>query len=252
MAETQQLAVPAESGKLVAQGQELIASARSLEVLDAAGFEFAAAVAQRLRGALARAKEVLDPFVRTADQAHKAAVAHRAAVLAPYQEAQRIVDQKAEAWEREQRRIADEAAAAVRREQERLEREARERAEAEQRRLLREAETLRLEEAATLADAGDHEAAERLLEEPVEAPVVAPEPVFVAAPPAAAQPPHVSGYGFRTVWDIVVEDPALVPEEYKVVDEAKVKRVVNAMQGKISIPGIKVCPPRRVAAGRAR
>src|SRR3990167_3828538 len=150
MAETQQIALSAEFRKLVAQGQEMVASARSLEILDAAGFEFAAAVAQRLRGAFARAKATLDPFVRTADQAHKDAVAHRAAVLAPYQEAQRIVDQKAEAWEREQRRIADEAAAAARREQERLEREARERAEAGQRGLLREAETLRLEEAATL------------------------------------------------------------------------------------------------------
>jgi len=251
MAETQQLAVPAESGKLVAQGQELIASARSLEVLDAAGFEFAAAVAQRLRGALARAKEVLDPFVRTADQAHKAAVAHRAAVLAPYQEAQRIVDQKAEAWEREQRRIADEAAAAARREQERLEREARERAEAEQRRLLAEAETRRLEEAAALEAAGDREGAERLIEEPVEAPVVAPEPVFVATPPAAAQPPHVSGYGFREEWDVVVEDPALVPAEYLIPDEAKIRRVVRAMRGNIKIPGVKITP-RRVAAGRAR
>ena len=250
MVEAMVVVTPKESEQLTAQGRDLVATANALQVVDVAGFEFGAAVAKRLRGALAAARAVLDPFVQAADRAHKTAVQHRSDVLGPYLSAQKIVDGKLEAWDREQRRLAAEAAEAARREQARLEAEAQATAEAEQRRLREAAETRRLEEAAALEAAGDREAADHLIEEPVEVPVVVAMPVF-APPPAVAPPPRVSGLSFRDDWDFEVTDAAVIPREYLVPDEVKIRRVVKAMRGAIQIPGIKVVP-KRVTAGRAR
>jgi len=52
--------------------------------------------------------------------------------------------------------------------------------------------------------------------------------------------PEVEGIYHVEVWDFEIADKTKVPEEYKVVDEKKVRIVVKAMKDKTNIPGIRV------------
>lgn len=58
--------------------------------------------------------------------------------------------------------------------------------------------------------------------------------VLVIAPPA------VAGIITKRPWQFEVTDPSLVPREYLSVDEAKIRKVVNALQGETKIDGVRV------------
>lgn len=117
-----------------------------------------------------------------------------------------------EAKRREEQRLADEAA---RKEQERL----RKRAEKE------------------LA-AGNAEKAIGL-QERAEA---------IVAPVSQTRAPKVSGLNMRETYQVVVENPDLVPNTYKSVDTAKLQRVVSAARGQIDIPGVRIIVQRGAAS----
>ena len=52
--------------------------------------------------------------------------------------------------------------------------------------------------------------------------------------------PTVSGISYRDVWKFRVVNAALVPNDYKVIDEVKISGVVRATKGTLQIPGIKM------------
>lgn len=87
---------------------------------------------------------------------------------------------------------------------------------------------LREQEAARLAalQAGDHEGAL-----------------------ATEQPTLPAGVQQRTIWKWRVTDPALVPDEYKVIDSAKVTAQVNEHKGNTAIPGIEAYADTSIASG---
>lgn len=166
---------------------------------------------------------------------------------------------------REEQRRAEEAA---RRERERLaeqareaERKAREKAEAERRaaeEARRAAEAAaaagRAEEArkaAAAAAAAEARAAatEAKAAEKVEA--IETRAAAVVAPIVSREPPKVAGVATREVWKFTVTDAALVPREYCVVDEAKIRKVVAALKGDTTIPGVRVYAEKSIAAGAA-
>lgn len=225
------------------EAQALTTQATALAVTDAASFERASEFLKGIATYIKRVGDVLDPIVDAAHQAHKVAVRQRDALLGPAKSAKLVLGGRMATWEQEQARLRREAAEAAQRERERLEREARERAEAQQRRLQAEAEERRLEEAARLEAAGDTAGAERLVSEPVAAPVVTPAPIFAPRPMVAA-PPKVEGVSFRTDWDFEIVDPALIPREYMVPDEKKIRGVVRAMRGAARIPGVRAFEKR--------
>ena len=63
------------------------------------------------------------------------------------------------------------------------------------------------------------------------------EEVYVPAPVLAAPKSTMS---YRTDYDFEVVDKALVPEDYKIVDEVMLRRVVKAQKELCKIPGIKI------------
>ena len=150
---------------------------------------------------------------------------------------------------REEQRKAEEAA---RKERERLEAQAREaerRAQekaAEERRAAEEAAAAgRAEEAARLAAraaATEAKAASKV--EAIETRAAA-----VVAPIISREPPKVAGVATREVWKFTVTDPALVPREYCVVDETKIRKVVAALKGDTTIPGVRIWCEKSIAAG---
>jgi hypothetical protein len=46
----------------------------------------------------------------------------------------------------------------------------------------------------------------------------------------------------KTSWKFAVDNPAIVPHEYFTLDEAKIRKVVNALGDKANIPGVRVWP----------
>ena len=52
--------------------------------------------------------------------------------------------------------------------------------------------------------------------------------------------PEVDGAEMREPWDFRIVDAAKVPDEYKLIDEAKIRRVVKALKGETHIPGVEV------------
>jgi hypothetical protein len=73
----------------------------------------------------------------------------------------------------------------------------------------------------------------------------------VVAPVIQREAPKVSGIATREAWKFQVEDPALIPREYLMVDEAKIRKVVVALKGDTKIAGVRVYAEKVLAAGAA-
>jgi len=77
------------------------------------------------------------------------------------------------------------------------------------------------------------------------------EPRTVAPPPVVETPVPTKTYGssasatMKEYWKFTVENPALIPEEYKIPDEKKIRAAVN--RGVREIPGIRIYPEQDVA-----
>lgn len=152
---------------------------------------------------------------------------------------------------REEQRKLEEAA---RREREKIEaqareaeRKAREKAEADRRAAEEAAAAGRAEEAARLA--AKAAATEQKAAEKVDA--IDQRAAAVVAPVVVREAPKVAGVATREVWKFAIENPALVPREYLVVDEARIRKVVAALKGDTTIPGVRVYAERQIAAGAA-
>jgi DNA repair exonuclease SbcCD ATPase subunit len=73
----------------------------------------------------------------------------------------------------------------------------------------------------------------------------------VVAPVINMEAPKVTGISTREVWKFEVMNAAIVPREYLIVDETKVRKVVSALKGDTNIPGVRVYPEKNLAAGAA-
>lgn len=119
-----------------------------------------------------------------------------------------------------------------------------ERKEAEERRAAEEAaraERERLEVAAArAADRGEFDRAASI---ETRAATVETVPVI------RREAPKVTGVSFREAWKFEITDPLAIPREYLSIDESKIRRVVQAMKGDTSIPGVRAYPEKILSAG---
>jgi len=87
-----------------------------------------------------------------------------------------------------------------------------------------------LADAQALAAQGEHEAADQILEQAAKAP-----------PPAVVVQSSITkqaGTTLRKPWTFRIDDPDKVPVEYKIIDESKIRKVVQALGEKHGIPGV--------------
>lgn len=138
-----------------------------------------------------------------------------------------------EPYERIEREILKPAIAAYNQEQDRKRRAEEERQREEQR---KKAEDERIRIAAQLEKDGENEAAEELIDAPIETPAV--------VIPKEEAP---SGISYRDVWKFQVVDDSLVPREYMTIDEKKIGGVVRALKGETNIKGVRVYCEKTVA-----
>lgn len=67
------------------------------------------------------------------------------------------------------------------------------------------------------------------------------EAELIEATPAIILPPKkVEGMHFMEIFDFEIEDEALIPNEYKMIDTVKIRKVVKATKGTLPIKGIKI------------
>lgn len=227
---------------LEVQAKDLASQAALIVVADGPSFEAAAECLRGVKSYLRRVAEVFDPIISAAHRAHKVAVEQRKRLEVVALDAERALKAGMAEYERETARRAEEAARAAEQERERLEAEARTQAEIEQQRIRAEAEERRLDAAIAAEEAGDSAKAERLLAAPVLVPVVAPAPVFMAAPQASS--PKAAGIAFRTDWDFEIIDAAAIPRTYLIPDVAKLRGLVRATRGTLAIPGVRIFEKR--------
>lgn len=68
------------------------------------------------------------------------------------------------------------------------------------------------------------------------------------APVVESQAPKTEGVSYRTVYKFRIVDETQVPRKYLVVDETKIRKVVQALGKDAEIPGVEIYPEQVVAA----
>lgn len=256
--------------ELTEQSETLLTVCTAYKVANPADYEVAGLELRRVKDAQKRLDELRKSMTRPLDVAKKAIIEFfrapedkLAKAEAGIKRAMVTYQDEQERLRREEQRKAEEAA---RRERERLaeqareaERKAREKAEAERRaaeearkaaeKAAAEGRAEEARKAAAAAAAAEARAAatEAKAAERVEA--IETRAAAVVAPIISREPPKVAGVATREVWKFQVENPALVPREYCVVDEAKIRKVVAALKGDTTIPGVRVYAEKSIAAG---
>jgi hypothetical protein len=208
---TVSLPVPQADPELSNSAKRMLAQAQAMEVTTAAEYEEAATVLQNLT---AREKEVEARKAELWDPLAKLTRGVQALFNPPLKvldQAKKLISSKMGAYALEQRNIA--LAAQQRADQE---------AEDARQKLLAKAERA--------ADDGNRARAD-VLEARAES---------IQAPTIEADIPKVSGVQLRERWLFEVTDEAEVPEEYRSVDEVKIRAAVNTYHDKLEIPGVRI------------
>lgn len=229
--------------------------AQSYQVTTAEQYAAGAADLQRVKSAQKRLEETRTSITAPMNAALKQvndffrAPAERLATAERTIKAQLVAfADEQERVRREEQRKADEAA---RKERERLEaqareaeRKAREKAAADRQAAEAAAAAGRLDEAATLAAraASTEEKAAGKVDD------LSMRAATTVAPVVRRDPPKVAGISTRETWHFEITNAAQVPREYLVVDEARVRKVVQALKGDAKIPGVRVYAERSMAA----
>ncbi len=196
-----------------------LAQAKALQITTPEDYQGAAFILQDVKGRM----KAIETARKALKQPLDAAVAAVQALFRPPQstleEAERIIKRKLADYDEAQRRAAQEA-----------QRKLNEKAEKE-----RQALQARAQKA---LQAGKGEKALELHE----------RADAVTAPVVAANVPAVQGISYSTVWKFVVVDASQVPDEYKVVDESKVRAVVKSLGKQTNIPGVRIWSEQQVAS----
>ena len=221
-----------EHTELVMQVETWPDRAKALTVRDDAAYMTAGNLLLDIKGLRKQIDDTFDPIIKKAYEAHKAAVAAKRGVEAPLEEAENVIKAGMGNYNRvKEARLREEEArlAAERRKQE---------------------EEARLAEAVALESAGDAEAAEAVLAQPIIAPVV-------KIPNEA----RVAGISHRENWRAEVIDVlALVrfiaqrPEFVNLVmpNMPALNSLAKAQRSALNVPGVRAVSEAVVAARAVR
>lgn len=218
------------------QTNDLAASALSLTISTPAAHVSGQELIIAIGSMKKQVTEFFAPMKTAAHAAHKAVCDRENQTLKPLLDAQKELSSKLVAFERQ-------VEADRRAEQERLRIEAQAKADAEAK---EEAERLALEDAVELEAAGDVAGAEAVLSNP--APIA---PRYVPAPVVASPITRIAGAVGKEVWKARVVNPALVPREWLIVDEAGLNKHAANRKSMAVVPGVEFYPESSVH-GRSR
>jgi len=164
-----------------------------------------------IKGMQRKVSETFDPIIEKAHQAHKEAIAQKNKYYTPLLAAEKNIKSKDVEFVMQQERI--------RREQEE---KLRQEAIRKQQELERKAQEAREKGKEVQAEKYEDKAAQ------------------IIAPTLSSRTDKIDGISYKTDWDFEVTDALLIPREYLIVDEVKIRRVVKATKGALIIPGTRV------------
>lgn len=205
----------------------------SLATIEDARTRITKPINDSLREVNAQAKAAAAPFLADEQTIKGAMIAYSDSQDRIREEAQRKANEAADAERRRLQEIADRAATKARLEAEEKRREAEKAAaagrQAEADRLRAQADRVE-ERAADKVDAFESRASQ------------------VVAPVAQQAAPKVAGVSIPMIWDFEVIDEKLIPREYMERSDTRIRKVVQAMQGNTSIPGVRVFQRKRISS----
>ena len=216
-----QLATLPDITPVQAEAHTLLGVAKGLVVHDQQSFDKGGTFLRQLKTLHGQIDVLLDPPIKAAHIAHKAALAAKKLLTDPLKSAEIIAKRKLGDYQAEEQRKAEEE---------------RRRREAEARKL---EEDRQIAEAVELEEAGDTEAADAVLEEPIVAPVI-----------VAAAPPKTQGVSFSRPWKWRIVDESLKPRRYFVLNGKAIDAAVRSLRGSTKIPGIQAYQGDPVVAAR--
>ena len=208
--ENQQTVLVPDENKLAAKEADAMAYATALVISSNETFTLADRFCVTLKGL---ENEIISDFAeskKTVALAHKKICAQEKAHLDKVIPPRTMIKQKMSVWQDKQERL-------------RREEEDRQRLEAQK---AAEAEALRQAELAQAL--GNTEEAEAIIQEPV---YVAPVVVAPTTPKASTV--------IRKMWTFRITNPALVPDQYKIIDESKLRKQAAATGNSIAVPGVE-------------
>lgn len=202
--------------------ESLQARTMNLVIKDAVGYAEAAEWLKTIKGALKKIEDARTRITQPMNEALRQVNAQAKDAAAPFMASEQKIKRAMISYSDEQDRIRQEE-----------QRKANEAAEKERR---------RLQEIADRAAAkGQENKAEAFAE----------RAAAVVAPVAQQAAPKISGVNIPKVWTFEIENEKLIPREYLLVDETKIRKVVQALKGSTNIPGVRVFEQKRIAAGVA-
>jgi hypothetical protein len=190
------------------------------KITSAAGYQSAAVVLKSIKGTLATIEDARTRITKPLNDSLKEVNAQAKAAAAPFLADEALI-------KRAMIKYSDEQDALREAEQ----RRANEAADKEQKRLKAIADAA--------AAKGQDGKAEKF--EARASAVVAPTFSHVSAP-------KVAGVSVPLVWDHEIVNPKLVPCDYHDINETRIRKVVQAMQGNTNIPGVRVFQKKRISS----
>jgi hypothetical protein len=199
---------------------ELVARAQNVKIITATGYGEAAGWLKSIKGFLKAIEDARTRITKPLNDSLREVNAQAKEAARPFLESEAKIKRAMIAYSDEQDRIRA----------------------AEQRRAneAAEKERLRLQEIADRAAAKGQEGKAEIFAERAQA---------VVAPVAQRAAPKVEGVSIPKVWQYEITDEDLIPREYLVVDEVKLRKVVMALKSQTNIPGVRVFEQKRIAAG---
>ncbi|HQQ75733.1 MAG TPA: hypothetical protein PLB01_00125 [Thermoanaerobaculia bacterium] len=209
-----------DAGPMKQEGLAIVEQALAVHITDPESHKAAAEQLVHIAGMVKRVKAAFAEPKRLAHAAHKSITALEGEALEHLEKADRLYRSAISRWlvEEDRRRAAEQA-----------------RIEAEER---AKAQDAAIAEAVALEAAGDIKGAERVLAEPVLAPVV--------EIPKTVTPGVSQG---RKSYDFRITDPAAIKRQYLIPDEVAIRKIVKAMgpDAATVIGGIEVLEERIVS-----
>lgn len=205
---------------------DLVVQANGFEIHTPEQYESAAGFLKEIKQFQATIKADQRKVVDAAYKSWKTALSTMQAHLAKPERAEAIIKSKIAAYDAEQRRIEREA-------REKAMREAEEQARKERAAAAKAA----LEAAEQAAEEHDDATAEMAFDEAV---TIESTPIIPVLQNEPLKPHKIKGTSTRIVYDAVVTHFAQLPDEYKIADEKKLRKVVNAHKGECVIPGVRI------------
>jgi|SRR6185437_522383 len=204
--------------KSLSESLVALAQAKDLQINSNDDYEASGSLMTIIATRKNEVKRGIDEPIEAANKVHKFLTGIRSILLRPYEQADLLLQERREAW------------------RQKCEKEDQERRDEEQRLAKEAQEAQAMTEAAELAAAGEHEAADIVLEQAASAP---PPPIMVQS-----SVPKQAGISLRRSWIFVITNPKLVKKEFLSPDEKKIKPIVDRL-GKDAVSivgGIEVHP----------